>query len=190
MQFPDLDSEDAERAQAYSQAHSCPGWHKGILVADGSAFCLYAKPSMHGETFFDCKSNYSLNCQASICHVLVFPLHWNIDLFSILHNLLIADYGLGLPGSVHDAYAFQHTRTSREHAELLGDQHWIWADSAYPSEPWCVVPFKKPWGGWLTHDKNNFNQYLSTVNYSLTNVVYCLIFLNRSMCMLSMPLVP
>ncbi|KIK82465.1 hypothetical protein PAXRUDRAFT_153751 [Paxillus rubicundulus Ve08.2h10] len=92
------------------------------------------------------------------------------------HNLLIADYGLGLPGSVHDAYAFQHTRMFREHAELLGDEHWIWTDSAYPSESWCVVPFKKPRGGRLTRDQNNFNQYLSTVNYSLTNVLYFLIF--------------
>ncbi|KIK80366.1 hypothetical protein PAXRUDRAFT_766152, partial [Paxillus rubicundulus Ve08.2h10] len=39
------------------------------------------------------------------------------------HNLLIADYGIGFPRSVHDAYAFQYTRTSREHVELLGDQH-------------------------------------------------------------------
>ncbi|KIK93878.1 hypothetical protein PAXRUDRAFT_144046, partial [Paxillus rubicundulus Ve08.2h10] len=80
------------------------------------------------------------------------------------HNLLIGDYGLGLPGSVHDVYAFQHTRISSEHVELLGDQHWIWADSAYPSEPWWVVPFKKPRGRQLTHDQNNFNRYLSTVN--------------------------
>ncbi|KIJ05466.1 hypothetical protein PAXINDRAFT_93441, partial [Paxillus involutus ATCC 200175] len=82
------------------------------------------------------------------------------------HNLLIVDYGLGFPGSVHDAYAFQHTRTLREHAELLDNQHWIWADSAYPSEPWCVVPFKKPRGGRLTRDQNTFNQFLSTVKCS------------------------
>ncbi|KIK73116.1 hypothetical protein PAXRUDRAFT_179222, partial [Paxillus rubicundulus Ve08.2h10] len=49
--------------------------------------------------------------------------------------------------SVHDAYAFQYTRTSREHVELLGDQHWIWADSAYPSEPWCVLYHSRSQGG-------------------------------------------
>ncbi|KAF9224255.1 hypothetical protein BS17DRAFT_795716 [Gyrodon lividus] len=130
MQFPVLDSEDVKIAHAYTQEHSCPEWRNGILAANGSAFHLHAKPTLHGETFYDRKSNYSLNCQ-----LVILP-----------HNLLIADYGLGLPGSVHDAYAFQHTRTSREHAELLGDQHWIWADRAYPSEPWCVVPFKKPRG--------------------------------------------
>ncbi|KIK74654.1 hypothetical protein PAXRUDRAFT_157965, partial [Paxillus rubicundulus Ve08.2h10] len=75
------------------------------------------------------------------------------------HNLLIVDSGLGFPGSVHDAYAFQHTRTSKEHAELLGNKnyHWIWSYSAYPSEPWCVVPFKKPRKGQLTCDQNTFN---------------------------------
>ncbi|KAF9226191.1 hypothetical protein BS17DRAFT_698525, partial [Gyrodon lividus] len=59
--------------------------------------------------------------------------------------------------------AFQHSRTSREHAELLGNQHWIWSDSAYPSEPWCVVQFKKPHGGQLTCDQNTCNQFLSTI---------------------------
>ncbi|KIK79584.1 hypothetical protein PAXRUDRAFT_160942, partial [Paxillus rubicundulus Ve08.2h10] len=60
--------------------------------------------------------------------------------------------------------AFQYTWTSREHIELLGDWHWIWADSAYPSEPWCVIPFKRPREGQLTHDQNNFNQCLSTIH--------------------------
>ena len=80
------------------------------------------------------------------------------------HNLMIADYAVGQPGSVHDAYAFQQTRIAQEHAELLGDDHWIWADSAYPSESWCVVPFKKPKHGCLTHDQKAFNYYLSTVS--------------------------
>ncbi|KIK78438.1 hypothetical protein PAXRUDRAFT_164019, partial [Paxillus rubicundulus Ve08.2h10] len=83
------------------------------------------------------------------------------------HNLLIVDYGLGFLGSVHDVYAFQHTRTSKEHTELLGNYHWIWSDSVYPSEPWCLVPFKKPRGGRLTHDQNTFNRFLSTVKCAL-----------------------
>ncbi|KAF8834522.1 hypothetical protein BDN67DRAFT_914822, partial [Paxillus ammoniavirescens] len=127
MQFPALDSEDVAISHAYTQEHSCPEWHNGILAANGSAFCLHAKPTLHDETFFDRESNYSLNCQ-----LVILP-----------HNLLIADYGIGFPRSVYDAYAFQYTQTSREHIELLGN-HWIWADSVYPSEPWCVVPFKKP----------------------------------------------
>ncbi|KAF9222989.1 hypothetical protein BS17DRAFT_836590 [Gyrodon lividus] len=63
-------------ACAYTQEQSCPEWHNGILAADGSAFHLHAKPTLHGETFYDHKSNYSLNCQ-----LVILP-----------HNLLIADY--------------------------------------------------------------------------------------------------
>ncbi|KIK96222.1 hypothetical protein PAXRUDRAFT_138979, partial [Paxillus rubicundulus Ve08.2h10] len=66
IQFPGLNSEDVAHARVYMQNCSCPEWGNGILAADGSPFCLFAKPAMHGETFFDHKSNYSLNCQASI----------------------------------------------------------------------------------------------------------------------------
>ncbi|KIK12989.1 hypothetical protein PISMIDRAFT_72181, partial [Pisolithus microcarpus 441] len=58
------------------------------------------------------------------------------------HNLMIIDYALGQPGSVHDAYAFQGTQMSQDPTNLIPARHWIWADSAYPTETWCVVPFK------------------------------------------------
>ncbi|KAG2335780.1 hypothetical protein BDR05DRAFT_978902 [Suillus weaverae] len=64
------------------------------------------------------------------------------------HNLIIVDYALGHPGS---------------HEALLPDDHWIWADSAYPLEKWCIVPFKKPRNGMLTKDQKTFNYHLSTV---------------------------
>ncbi|KAF9220937.1 hypothetical protein BS17DRAFT_797445 [Gyrodon lividus] len=120
--FPSLDSQDMENARSY---------RNGTLAADGSAFCLYAKPGLHGETSFDQKSYYSLNYQ-------------------VRNYRCSKYYGLGLPDSVYDAYAFQLTWTARDHEELLGEGHWIWADSAYPSETWCVMPFKKPKNGCLT----------------------------------------
>ncbi|KIK93879.1 hypothetical protein PAXRUDRAFT_144044, partial [Paxillus rubicundulus Ve08.2h10] len=52
VQFPVLDSEDVKIACAYTQEHSCPEWCNGILAADGSAFCLHAKPTLHSETFY------------------------------------------------------------------------------------------------------------------------------------------
>ena len=79
------------------------------------------------------------------------------------HNLLIVDYSLGHPGSVHDAWAFRSTRIYQQHAALLQDDHWIWADSAYPLEPWCIPPFKKPRNGALTRDQKTFNYHLSKV---------------------------
>ncbi|KAG2335739.1 hypothetical protein BDR05DRAFT_855594, partial [Suillus weaverae] len=57
-------------------------------------------------------------------------------------NLLIVDYSIGHVGSAHDVYAFHSTCVFEDHEALLGDNHWIWADSAYPLEPWCIVPFK------------------------------------------------
>ncbi|KAG2059183.1 hypothetical protein BDR06DRAFT_1072085 [Suillus hirtellus] len=68
------------------------------------------------------KSKYSLGCQA-----VIMP-----------HNLLIVDYSLGHPGSIHDAYAFRSTRIYQEHDTLLPAGHWVWADSAYPLDTWSV----------------------------------------------------
>lgn len=81
----------------------------------------------------------------------------------MIHNLAIADYAIGHTGSAHDAYAFRSTHIYHHHATLLGDNHWIWADSAYPLEPWCIPPFKKPVNGALTSDQKAFNTALSRV---------------------------
>jgi hypothetical protein len=48
-----------------------------------------------------------------------------------------------LPGSQHDATAFAKTRIAQEHQELLADDEWIFADSAYPLKDWCQAPYKK-----------------------------------------------
>ncbi|KIK17514.1 hypothetical protein PISMIDRAFT_111276 [Pisolithus microcarpus 441] len=79
------------------------------------------------------------------------------------HNLQIVDYGLGHPGSVHNAYAFQATQLAREHELVLPAEHWVWADSAYPLELWCLSPFKRPRGGSLSRQQSIYNQYLSKV---------------------------
>ena len=79
------------------------------------------------------------------------------------HNLRIADYAIGLPGSVHDASAFQKTRVAHHPEESFNNNEWLWADSAYASQTWCATPFKKPVGGRLGQDKRTFHQNLSTV---------------------------
>jgi len=84
------------------------------------------------------------------------------------HNLLIVDYALGNPGSFHDAYAFQSTRIYREHDALLGPDYWIWADSAYSLEPWCITPIKKPRNGVLTAQQKKFNYALSKVFFKIS----------------------
>ncbi|KAG2742977.1 hypothetical protein P692DRAFT_20747942 [Suillus brevipes Sb2] len=145
--FPTLDSDDAGHSRKYVQDRTCPEWRNGTLTADGSLINLCDKPGLYGETFYSRKSQYFLNYQAII----------------MIHNLARVDYAIGHTGSAHEAYAFRSTHIYHHHATLLGDHHWIWADSAYSLEPWCIPPFKKPVNGALTSDQKAFNTALSTV---------------------------
>ncbi|KAG2060974.1 hypothetical protein BDR06DRAFT_979248 [Suillus hirtellus] len=139
ISFPTLNSIDAAHAQAYAlKTLGCPEWQNGILAIDGSFFNLYQRPGLFGDAFYSRKSHFSLNCQTF-------------------------DYSLGHTGSAHDAYTFRSTHIYQNHQTLLGNNHWIWADSAYPIEPWCIPPFKKPIGGALTPKQKEFNTVLSKV---------------------------
>jgi hypothetical protein len=81
------------------------------------------------------------------------------------HNLKVVDYAIALPGSIHDASAFQKTRLAHHPEQFFHDGEWLWADSAYASQTWCVPPFKRPVGGNLSYDKQFFNNHLSTVSF-------------------------
>ncbi|KAG2751392.1 hypothetical protein P692DRAFT_201838976 [Suillus brevipes Sb2] len=118
ISFLEDNSEDAHLARKWAELKTCPEWRGGYLAIDGSTIELFAKPGYFGEVKF------------------IMP-----------HNLLIVDYSLGHPGSVHNAFAFRSTRLYEEHDDLLPDGHWVWADSTYPLEPWCIAPFKKPHNG-------------------------------------------
>ncbi|KIK23917.1 hypothetical protein PISMIDRAFT_32470, partial [Pisolithus microcarpus 441] len=63
IMIPTGDSEDMERSRQWVENKSCRGWRNGIMAADGSTINLFQKPSIYGETFYDRKSRYSLNCQ-------------------------------------------------------------------------------------------------------------------------------
>jgi hypothetical protein len=79
------------------------------------------------------------------------------------HNLCIVDYGLGHPGSVHDAYTFTEMYLANDPEGLILRDHWIWADSAHPMHLWCVVPFKSTKTTPLSRGKNLYNKYLLKV---------------------------
>lgn len=53
-------------AKEWVEAASCAAWRNGLLLIDGTLVPLADKPGYHGEAYFDCKSNYSLNVQ--VCH--------------------------------------------------------------------------------------------------------------------------
>ena len=54
-----------EAAKAWVQDASCPAWRDGWLMVDGTLVPLFMHPGFFGNTFFDRKSNYSLNVQVS-----------------------------------------------------------------------------------------------------------------------------
>ena len=89
----------------------------------------------------------------------------------MLHNLHIVDYGLGHPGSVHDAHAFLETYITQNPDGIIPPEHWIWADSVYTTQTWCVVPFKSTGGTGLSQSENIYIKYLSKVTYYFQS--YC-----------------
>lgn len=54
-----------ETAKQWVADQSCPAWRDGWLMVDGTLVPLFQRPGFHGTTFFDRKSNYSLNIQVS-----------------------------------------------------------------------------------------------------------------------------
>lgn len=111
------------------------------------------------------------------------------------HNLRIVDYVIGVPGSLHDSNAFRRTKVARSPNDFFGAGEWLWADSAYATQMWCITPFKRPPGGGLTSEQRKFNYHLSTVSMMIIihHRVQSRIYHNdisRSACALNTSLVP
>ncbi|KAF9039982.1 hypothetical protein BJ165DRAFT_1416426 [Panaeolus papilionaceus] len=56
-------SEEKEEAKKWIEKHSCSAWRDGWCMVDGTLVPLYERPHWYGESYFDRKSNYSLNFQ-------------------------------------------------------------------------------------------------------------------------------
>jgi hypothetical protein len=122
---------EREKAKAWVEAHSCKAWRNRWCMVDGTLIPLFNRPFWFGESYFDRKSNYSLNiqvrtyihdppaCLITLCQVINLP------------NLRIIDFGYGYTGSTHDSTAWEGTRLAQEREDLLEDDEFIWADSAY-----------------------------------------------------------
>ncbi|KAG2350051.1 hypothetical protein BDR05DRAFT_833981, partial [Suillus weaverae] len=52
-----------EQAKEWVEEASCPAWQHGWLMVDGTLVPLYQHPGFYGNTWFDRKSNYSMNVQ-------------------------------------------------------------------------------------------------------------------------------
>nr|GAT51887.1 predicted protein [Mycena chlorophos] len=139
--------EEKERSKQWVEEHSCTAWRDGWPFVDGTLIPLYARPAHFGNNWFDRKSNYSLNLQ-----------------LITTADLQIIDYGVGLPGSQHDATAWKKTRIPSEFDILLPNGEWIWADSAYPLQTWLMAPYKAP---------AKFEGSNEVFNYYVANVRVC-----------------
>ena len=62
--------EEKEQAKSWVESHSCPAWRNGWCLVDGTLVPLYHHPHWYGESYFDRKSNYSLNIQVLFCSLL------------------------------------------------------------------------------------------------------------------------
>lgn len=59
-------AEAKETAKAWVEEQSCPAWRNGWLMVDGTLVPLFMRPGFFGNTWFDHKSNYSMNVQ--VCY--------------------------------------------------------------------------------------------------------------------------
>jgi len=77
------------------------------------------------------------------CVVYLPILLWSdlSQLVTLPDSLVIVDYTVSHTGSIHDALAFQNTYIFKEHDHILAPNEWVWADTAYPIETWCIAPF-------------------------------------------------
>jgi hypothetical protein len=55
--------EAKEVAKQWVEDTSCPAWRDGWLMVDGTLIPLFQRPTFYGNSWFDRKSNYSLNVQ-------------------------------------------------------------------------------------------------------------------------------
>jgi hypothetical protein len=162
VRFPT--AEEKERAKAWVEEKACPEWRDGYLMVDGTKIPLFQRPGLHGDAWFDKNRSYSLDCQVCF-YAFVCCCHLTCQqLVTLPNSLLIVDYGLGHTGSVHDSMAFRNTLVYEEHERILAPGEWIWADSAYPAETWCVSPFRMPAGGELSRDQRTYNYHVSKVS--------------------------
>ena len=60
------DDDAKEKAKAWVEDASCYAWRDGWLMVDGTLVPLFMRPGFYGNTWFDRKSNYSMNLQVHL----------------------------------------------------------------------------------------------------------------------------
>lgn len=67
---------EIEEAKAWVESRTCRAWRNGWCMVDGTLVPLYERPYWFGESYFDRKSNYSLNIQVriNVKHLITFSI--------------------------------------------------------------------------------------------------------------------
>ncbi|XP_066585161.1 uncharacterized protein [Prorops nasuta] len=131
--------------------YSKKGLNNCIGAIDGCHIKV-EKPPHNGKDYYNRKKFYSLNLQAVVDSRMVF------------RNIYC-----GEPGSLHDARVlrksalFQHAQESKE--DLFPNDTYIIGDSAYPSLPWLVPPFRD--NGHLSLQQKEFNYLHSSTRMAV-----------------------
>jgi hypothetical protein len=141
IRWPDHIEKEAAKQQIEEKC-GLYEWRHGWCMVDGTLIPLFQKPTYFGETFFDRKSNYSLNVQ-----IINTP------------NGQIIDYASGFRGSKNDRYCFKATRLWQDRNRLLEAGEWCWADAGYYLYDWLILPYKAPDN--LIRRNKTFNYHLS-----------------------------
>lgn len=63
--------EEHEVHKAWVEQRSCTGWCNGWVMVDGTLVPLFSRPGFFGNTWYDRKSNYSMNVQVSYHTVII-----------------------------------------------------------------------------------------------------------------------
>jgi hypothetical protein len=114
-----------------------------VGAVDGTHIRLLYPPGRRRRHYQNRKKYASLNVQAIVNHRLMF-----------------IDVAVGAEGSLHDARVWRRSAARQALSVSLPPHTYIVGDSAYPSSPWLVTPYKQ--NVVFTSHHENFNKAVSS----------------------------
>lgn len=125
---------------------------QNVLGAIDSSHIRIQKPAINARDYINRKKHYSINLQAVVDA-----------------NLRFINIYCGEPGSLHDSRILRRSpmyeTASTNQIQLFPGETFLIGDSAYPSLPWLVPPYKD--NGHLTPQQIEFNYMLSSTRMSV-----------------------
>ena len=141
----------SKRIQHYHYFKNCIGY------VDGTHLKLSQKPKVDGETYFNRKKDYSLNCQI-FCD----------------ERRIIFGVQLGYPGSVSDATCLNDSVFLRNENQTFfstdGNHEYILGDSGYALHPYVLTPYRRPQVDG-SDDNADFNLIHSSARVAVENAI-------------------